>query len=83
MFTEPREALPRTSTFRIVDQSAGQMDLTTTYDGQATTVQTKAIFSLSDDELHYNVAPPGCDRPTQFTTQPGDGLTLVHLKRVR
>lgn len=59
------------------------MDLTTTYEGKPAEVRTKAIFSVADDELHYNVAPPGRARPTEFVTQRGDGLTLVHLKRVR
>jgi hypothetical protein len=83
MFTEPREAPPRTSTFRIIDQEAGHMDLTTTYEGNPTPVQTTAIFVVSDDELRYNVAPSGRERPKEFATHSGDGLTLVHLKRVR
>ena len=83
MFAEPREALPRRSTFRIVYGQAGHMDLTTIYQGNPVPVQTKAIFTVKGDDLRYNVAPPGRDRPTEFATQPGDGLTLVHLKRVR
>jgi hypothetical protein len=81
MLTEPREAQPRTSTFYI-DQ-AGQMDLTTIYEGPLGTVQTLAIYHVTGDQLTYNVAPPGRDRPTEFATKPGDGLTLVHLKRVQ
>jgi len=59
------------------------MDLTTVHEGSLGTVRTLAIYRLSGDDLVYNVAPPGRERPTVLVTRPGDGLTLVHLKRVR
>ena len=80
MLTEPREALPRSSTF--VFTAAQGMDLTTTFEGKAEHLHTLAIWRLEGDVLTYCVAEPGRPRPTEFATSKGDGRTLVVLKRL-
>lgn len=81
MLSEPREAQPRTSTFKLVDGEQPGLDLTTVYEGDATPLHTKAIYKVADDTLTYCIAAPGQPRPTDFATAPGDGRTLVVLTR--
>lgn len=58
-----------------------RVDLTTYFEGKDEPIQTQALFEIVGDELRYSVAPPGRTRPAEFATHPGDGLTLVTLKR--
>jgi hypothetical protein len=79
MFTEPREAFPRSSTYE--SEQPGWIDLTTVYQGKPGALYTQAIFSIQGGTLTYCVAPPGQPRPTDFVTAEGDEYTLVVLKR--
>jgi len=81
MFTEPREAFPRSSTYELPTEQPGWIDLTTVYQGKPGALYTKAIFSIQGDTLTYCVAPPGQARPRDFVTKGGDEYTLVVLKR--
>jgi hypothetical protein len=81
MLTEPREALPRSSTFRRAPGKPARLDLTTMHHGISQPVFTHAIYTRRGDVLHYCVAPPGKPRPTAFVTQHGDQRTLVTLRR--
>lgn len=82
MLAEPREAPPRVSIFRLREGNPGQMDLMTVYQGDAIPLFTKAIYEFEPDGgLRYCVAEPGRPRPWEFVTRPGDGHTLVSLKR--
>jgi len=81
MFTEPREALPRSSTYELPAEQPGYINLTTVYQGKPDTLHTRAIFSIQGDYLTYCVAPPGKSRPREFVTKDGDEHTLVVLKR--
>ena len=82
MLAEPREALGRTSTFLAFPGRPGRLDLATLYDGEDEPVRTFAIYQLDGDDLTYCIAEPGRPRPTDFTTAPGDGRTLVTLRRI-
>jgi len=42
-----------------------------------------AIYELKDDTLKYCRATPGKDRPTEFSSKPGSGQTLVVYKRAK
>jgi uncharacterized protein (TIGR03067 family) len=75
------QAPPRTSTFKLIATNPPQIDLTTIYHDGRPTLYTKAIYELRGDVLTYCVAAPGRARPTTLTTTPGDGCTLVVLKR--
>jgi hypothetical protein len=81
MLAEPREALGRTSNFIAIPGRPGHLDLTTQFEGNPEPVRTFAIYHLDGDELTYCIGEPGTPRPTDFTTQAGDGRTLVRLKR--
>ena len=81
MLNEPREALPRSSTYTLTASQPARIDLTTVYQGDPTRLETKGIYSLGGDVLTYCVAAPGRPRPTEFATAKGDGHTLVVLKR--
>jgi uncharacterized protein (TIGR03067 family) len=81
MLTEPREALPRSSTFIVRPERRTWIDLTTAVHGKQP-LYTKAIFELHGDHLTYCVAAPDLPRPAAFETSKGDGRTLVVLKRV-
>jgi hypothetical protein len=82
MLTEPREALPRNSTFELVKDVPGAINLTTAYeDSERPPLHTKALYRLENDVLTYCIAPPGRDRPAALTTRSGDERTLVVLKR--
>jgi uncharacterized protein (TIGR03067 family) len=82
MLTEPREALPRSSTYTLAAGQPARIDLTTVYQGDPTRLHTKGIYWLRDDVLTYCVAAPDRPRPAAFATAQGDGHTLVVLKRV-
>jgi hypothetical protein len=73
---------PRTSTFKPIAGQPPLIDLTTIYHDGRPTLYTKAIYELHKDNLTYCVAAPGRARPTSFATTPGDGCTLVTLRRV-
>ncbi|MCI0681000.1 MAG: hypothetical protein L0Y71_02755 [Gemmataceae bacterium] len=81
MLTEPREARIKLSTFTISLATPRHVDLTTVFENKDEPIHTRAIFEIVGDKLRYCVAPPGRPRPTEFATYPGDGLTLVVLKR--
>jgi uncharacterized protein (TIGR03067 family) len=81
MLSEPREAQPRTSTFKLVAGAPPGIDLTTLYAGDPTPLHTKAIYIVAGDTLTYCIAAPGQPRPTDFETAPGDGRTQVVLMR--
>ncbi len=83
MFTEPREAFPRSSTYELPTEQPGWINLTTVYQGKPSTVYvyTQAIFSIQGDTLTYCVAPPGQARPRDFVTKQGDEYIFVALKR--
>jgi len=81
MLSEPREALPRTSSFVLIAGQPAAIDLKTTYQGDAVSLHTKAIYKLQGDTLTYCIAAPGLPRPSEFATTPGDGRTLVVLTR--
>lgn len=81
MLSEPREALPRSSTFVFVGGRPAAIDLKTTYHGDPVSLHTKAIYELQGGNLTYCIAAPGLPRPTEFATAPGDGRTLVFLTR--
>jgi len=83
MITEPREALPRTSTFTLIAGQPASIDLTTVHQGDDPTLHTLGIYSIDGDLLTYCIAAPDVPRPTQFATAQGDGCTLVVLKRLR
>jgi hypothetical protein len=82
MLTEPREALPRNSTFELVKDVPGAINLTTAYeDASQPPLHTKALYRIENGVLMYCIAPPGRDRPAALRTRPGDEYTLVVLKR--
>jgi hypothetical protein len=81
MLNEPREALPRSSTYALAAGQPGRIDLTTVYLGGPTRLHTTGNYSVRGDMLRYSVAPSGRPRPADFTTEPGDGLTVVELRR--
>jgi len=41
----------------------------------------KGIYTLENDTFKVCFAPPGTDRPTEFSTKAGGGLRLLVLKR--
>jgi uncharacterized protein (TIGR03067 family) len=41
----------------------------------------RGIYELKDDTLRICYAPPGKDRPTEFSSKPGSGNTLSLFKR--
>lgn len=43
----------------------------------------KGIYELNGDTLRDCMAPPGRERPTDFTTPPGSGHILMVYKRVK
>jgi hypothetical protein len=81
MLSEPREALLRSSTYTLGPGQPGRIDLTTVYEGDPTRLRTTGVYSVRGDTLQYSVAGPGRPRPADFTTQPGDGRTVVVLRR--
>ena len=81
MLTEPREAPPRSSTYTLAAGQPGRIDLTTAYEGDPTRLRTEGIYSRQDDALRYSVAAPGRPRPADFTSERGDGRTVVVLRR--
>jgi uncharacterized protein (TIGR03067 family) len=84
MLTEPREALIRSSTFKLTTSGwPGRIDLQTVYQDGLNPVHTTGIYSLQDDVLTYCIAAPGGLKPTKFATEKGDGYTLVVLRRIR
>ena len=82
MLTEPREALPRSSTYTLTAARPALIDLTTVSQDSPTRLYTKGIYLLQGDVLRYCIAAPGRPRPTEFATTKGDGYTLVVLKRI-
>src|SRR6516165_585480 len=81
MLTEPREALPRSSTYTLTAARPALIDLTTVSPDNPT-LHTRGIYSLQGDVLTYCIAAPGRPRPAEFATAKGDGHTLVVLKRL-
>jgi uncharacterized protein (TIGR03067 family) len=73
--------LVRTSTFELHRGTPSQMDMATVNHHDQSKLFTKAIYKLEGDRLTYCVAAPGQPRPTEFTTKPDDGNTLVVLQR--
>jgi len=82
MFTEPREAHPRYSTYSLTAGRPALIDLTTVSQDYPTGLHTSGIYSLKGDFLVYCIAAPDRPRPTEFATTKGDGYTLVVLKRI-
>jgi uncharacterized protein (TIGR03067 family) len=82
MLTEPREALPRSSTYRLTAEQPARIDLTTVSQDDPAGLHTSGIYSLQGDVLTYCIAAPGQPRPAEFATTKGDGCTLVVLKRL-
>jgi uncharacterized protein (TIGR03067 family) len=82
MLTEFREALPRLSTFKLLDTEPGQIDLTTVYQGNPVPLETQGIYALQGAILTYCIGSPGRPRPMEFATRKGDERTLVVLKRL-
>jgi hypothetical protein len=82
MLTEPREALPRSSTYTLTAARPTLIDLTTVAQDNPTRLHTRGIYSLRGDVLMYCIAAPGRPRPTEFATTKGGGHTLVVLKRI-
>src|SRR5262245_15287505 len=83
MLTEPREALPRFSTYKLAAAQPALIDLTTVYQNKATRPLTRGIYSLQSGVLTYCISAPGRPRPADFTATKGDGHTLVVLRRSR
>jgi len=81
MLTEPREALPRASTYTLTAARPSRIDLTTVSQDNPTRLHTEGICSLQGDVLMYCIAAPGRARPTEFATTKEDGQTLVILQR--
>ena len=46
-------------------------------------LKTQGLIRIDGDCMTYIVSNPGGPRPASFDTTPGDGLTLVTLRRVR
>jgi uncharacterized protein (TIGR03067 family) len=82
MLSEPREALPRSSTYTLTAGQPALIDLTTLSQDNPAALYTGGIYSLQGDVLRYCVAAPGRPRPSEFATTKGDGYTLVVLKRI-
>jgi uncharacterized protein (TIGR03067 family) len=82
MLVESREAQEKTSTFVLRAGRQPGIDLTTQTHGSPRPLHTKAIYELQGDALKYCIGAPGIPRPTAFTTTPGDGRTLVVLRRL-
>jgi uncharacterized protein (TIGR03067 family) len=70
-----------TATFRI-DPKKKTFDLTPA-DGPGKGKTFKGIFQLKGDELKVCHAPPGKDRPKDFTSEKGSRNVLVVLKRAK
>jgi hypothetical protein len=81
MLTEPREALPRSSTYALTAARPGWIDLTTVTPGDATRLYTQGLYELRGDVLTYCIAAPGRPRPAALDSAKGDGHALVVLKR--
>ena len=81
MLTEPREALPRSSTYTLTATRPALIDVTTVQQDHPTRLHTKGICSLQGDVLTYCIAAPGRPRPAALASAKGDGNTLVVLKR--
>ena len=75
-------APPRMSTFKIIPGEPMALDMTTINHNDKILMYTKAIYRLKGQVLTYCVAAPGKDRPTDFTTGPGNGNTLVVLRNL-
>ena len=82
MLTEPREALPRSSTYTLTAARPALIDLTTVSQDNPTGLHTRGIYSLQGDVLMYCIAEADRPRPTEFATTKGDGYTFVVLKRI-
>src|SRR5262249_43012999 len=82
MLTEPREALPRSSSYTLTAARPALIDLTTVSQDNPTRLHTRGIYSLQGDVLTYCIAAPGRPRPTELATTKGDGHVLVVLKRI-
>jgi hypothetical protein len=74
------EPLPQSSTFVHFAGKPPHLYLTTVKpDGSK--LHSRAIYQLHGHRLTYCVAAPDYPWPTEFTTRPHDGCTLVTLKR--
>jgi hypothetical protein len=82
MLTEPREALPRSSTYTLTAARPALIDLTTVSGDNPARLLTRGIYALQGDVLMYCIGAPDRPRPTEFATTRGDGRTLVVLKRI-
>lgn len=49
--------------------------------GKVKPLTQEGIYSLEGDALKVCFAPPGKERPTEFSTKPGLGRTLLELRR--
>lgn len=63
-----------------IDPSKKPKEVTDTL---AKDVQIKGIYELDGDTLKSCVAPPGKDRPKEFSAKEGSGHTLRVFKRVK
>ena len=77
----PTKKPQRTSTFQVVSGRPMALDMTTIDHGDKSVLKTKSICRLHGDSLTYCVGSPGQSRPARFATAPGDGNTLVVLRR--
>jgi uncharacterized protein (TIGR03067 family) len=82
MVREPGEAHEKRSTFALQAGAPPRMDLTTVFEDGRPTLHTKAIYEVDAGTLRYCVGAPGQPRPETLATKPGDGATLVVLRRV-
>jgi uncharacterized protein (TIGR03067 family) len=71
MLAEPREALPKSSTYTLTAARPAQIDLTTAYQNDPTRLHTRGIYSLRGNVLTYCIAVPGGPRPAEFATKKG------------
>ena len=74
-------AQSRTSYFEVLAGQPMALNMTTVAHTDHSVLYTKAIYTLEGDRLTYCVGAPCQRRPTSFTTQAGDGNTLVVLQR--
>ena len=64
------------------DKKPRTMDITYT-EGDLKGQTSRAIYELDGDTLRICRAAPGKARPTEFTSKPGSGLTLMTYQRAK
>ena len=81
MLTDSRLVQTRTTTYRLSGGESGRIDLITVSNDGSSHLRTRGLFSLRGDDLTYCIGKPETARPTEFSTNYGDGRTLVVLRR--